>query len=1151
MYNFGLTNVRLEDYQQIEHNSGAHFIPSMGWAPFVNDNEQQECMLMVGYTKGQSDARYPFAFPWLGNNSEATSCPHDQAWSRRMCKHLEGGNGSNEGVGTAYYVSLKKAAYDAYGAIGALLYHPTHNCLVYTDKVMPSMVMDSGPLFGGDSFVSRFAFKQNNENKRCANAVKGSTAADCTEEFASGAEGTQTPAYAGGWNVRERESGDNESRHANFYNIVWYWTESYINTELRLGSDSAGERIYPYHFEGVGGGGSYGAISFVDDARTHDRGKAFSTKDSGDHQTANYYAYNQDYSKINEENIYTPLELQFDFCADCQERHPFRIAYSEQTFQEEQRDRYKSFLANNYKDIPAHRGEIWNMYTLNNSVFIHTAESMWRIDPSRNVVSPAAGERSVYIGTGDFFSNEIQEILQSDQGYLGCQSQWATMQTEAGTFWPDERQGHIFLQQENPKDLTNVGMKAWFENNMNIDIYDQYQLIYNEDFPFIDNPANPAGAGYNAVYDVRHNRFIITKRDYILNAPWDTTDPASPYYQVIEADEYSGNWVISGGTAANCDCQPNPVWEGYDNYVVTEITNALTGEQECEHTWTQTVTHTYTTSLPSDTHIWAFYDTTSMGQGAQDAAKASINTWIANENTTGGLLENWTGLVHHVTKGFPEEWVVWPEDAMASGENVFCICLLDESASRYHDMADYPNYGSQRTSDWNSDYTSYRNTWNAHTGAGKDCSSLIYCVANAAWKSSFVLHAFSAMHGSNIDSLPSCAGNTNPDDGVGKSCQVGVSGTGAGFVDLSMARTGTGAINPYAGELPMTDYGWGGRWDRRDDSDFGSNLGLDISEFVSAQTVTTTVNTTNDFRQVTPCNWENLMDTGSDICSTCGANATAGSIDITLNDNTTVSIQSLDEIFECKGWTSSFNLGLNQWVSFHSYMPHYFIGMRNHFYSGLNVGSWNVQKGVNIYRHGLVEPSKNNYQMYYGCIQPFIVDIISNDSPMNVNTYDNFHFMTDASYYDPTTGSYIDDRYITFDSVYLYNDYQVTGNLNFSIKDTNVSTMMQTSVTEVANSILLDRKERTWGFNGFRDMAIARGTATSLFTSAWSSVSTTHWLDKIINPLAVSSTKAWHERQYLGDKYLGIRLFFSNLAGQGKHKLVTNYLYGSAQQNIR
>jgi len=1151
LYNFGLTNVRLEDYVQIEHNSGNHFIPTMGWAPFSNDNEQQECMLMIGYTKGSPGTRYPYAFPWLGNNPEATNCPQDQAWSRRMCKYLEGGNGSNEGVGTAYYVSLKKKAYDAYGAIGSLLYHPTHNCLVYTDPVMPSMVMDSGPLFGGDSFVSRFAFKQGNENKRCANAVKGARTDDCVAEFASGAEGTQTPAYAGGWNVRERESGNNESRHAVYNNIVWYWTESYMNTELRNGNDVTGERIYPYHFEGVGGGGSYGAISFVDDARVHDRAKAFSTQDGGDHQTANYYDYNQDYSKINEENIYSPLPLQFDFCADCQERHPFRITYSEQTFQEEQRDRYKSFLANNYKDIPAHRGEIWNMFTLNNSVYIHTAESMWRIDPSRNVVSPAAGERSVYIGTGDFFSNDIQEILQSDQGYLGCQSQWATMQTETGTFWPDERQGHMFLQQENPKDLTNVGMKAWFENNMNIEIYDQYELIYKKKFPFIDNPANPAGAGYNAVYDVRHNRFIVTKRDYELRAPWDTTDPASPYYHVIEADEYSGNWVISGGAAATCDCQNNPLWEDFDNYVVTEITNALTGEQECEHTWTQTVTNTYTQSLPSDTHIWAFYDTTSMGAGAQAAAKASINNWISNENVPGGLLANWSGQVHHVTKGQPEEWVVWPIDAMATGENVFCICLLDESMNRYHGFGDIANYGAQRTNAWDTDYTSYRNAWNAHTGGGKEASSLIYSVANDAWKAAFVLHAFSAMHGNNIDNLPSCATNANPDDGVGKSCQVGVSGTGAGFVNLSMAYTGTGANNPYRNQPPMTDYGWGGRWDRRDDSDFGANLGLDISEFVSAQTVTTTVSVTNDFMQVTPCNWENLMDTGSDICSTCGANETAGNINITLNDNTVAIINSLDDIFECKSWTSSFNVGLNQWVSFHSYMPHYYVGMRNHFYSGLNVGSWNVQKGVEIYRHGLVPLTKNNYQTYYGCVQPFVVDIINNDSPLNVNTYDNFHFVTDASYYNSTTDSYVDDRYITFDSVLLYNDYQLTGNLNFAIKDTSVNTMMSTSVNEVANQLLLERKERTWGFNGFRDMAIARGTGTPLFTSAWSSVTTTHWLDKVVNPLAVSNTKAWYERQYLSDKYLGIRLFFSNLAGQGKHKLVMNYLYGSAQQNIR
>ena len=1177
MYNNSLTNVRLEDYVKIEHNSGQHFIPTMGWAPFSNDDQQQETLLMIGYTKGRTDARYPFAFPYPYHCPGFTPTGYDQSWSRRACHYLEGGNGSNEGLGTAYYVSLKKKAYDAYGAIGSLLYHPTHNCLVYTDAEMPSVTMNSGPLYGGDSFVSRFAFKMTSEHKRCATGVRGSRSDDCVEEFADG-DGTQTPAYSG-WAVRERESGDVESRHAIYNNIVWYWTESWMNTELRLGNDSTGERIYPYHFEGVGGGGSFGTLSFVDDSMAHDRGAAYSTDAGGEDQTANYYALNNDYNKVNTENIYSPLPLQYDFCADCQEHHPFRLSYSEQTFQEEQRDRYKSFLANNYKDIPAHRGIIWNMFTLNNSVYIHTAESMWRIDPSRNVVSPADGERSVYIGTGDFFSNEIQEILQSDHGYLGCQSQWATMQTESGTFWPDERQGHIFLQQQNPKDLTNVGMKAWFENNMNINIYDQYQEIYNVDFPFIDNPANPAGAGYVATYDIRHNRFIVTKRDYKLIAPWNTTDPASPYYHVIEADPYSGNWVVSGGAGANCDCQNNPLWENYDNYSVQEITNSLTGLKECEHTWTQTTTSTYTESIPSDTDIWVFYDTTSMSTTSGNNAKAAINTWVANEQGTGGMLENWSGNIYHMSTG-GEQWIRWPLGVMTgappttgaaaafggynssfgnsstfpgTSDNALVICLIDESNSGYHGTGGASG-GGAKTSTWNTDVAAFKAAWTAHTGGGGICDTLVLAVAvygtstdNA--KDDFIRHAFCAIHGNNITNLPvHTNGNPISPYANANSEQINVPSAGPGFVSLSNCIP----TNPYDGDDPLYDYGVRGRYDRRQASDFNSVIADDIGDFVSAQTVEHTVTTTNDFKQITPCNWENMMDTGSDICSTCGDNNTASPFNITLNDNTVAVINNLNEIFECGGWTASFNVGLNQWISFHSYMPHYYIPMRNYFYSGLNIGAWNVQKGTNIYRHEL-NSSRNNYQMYYGCIQPFVVDIISNDSPLNVNTYDNFHFITDVSYYDPVTKRYIDDRYITYDSVYLYNDYQITGNLNFRIKDTNVSTMMNTSVTEVNNQIALERKERTWGFNGFRDMAIARGTAAhaSLFTSAWSDISTQHWYDKIVNPLAVSTAKPWFERQYLSDKYLGIRLFFSNLAGQGKHKLVANYLYGSAQQNIR
>ena len=113
---------------------------------------------------------------------------------------------------------------------------------------------------------------------------------------------------------------------------------------------------------------------------------------------------------------------------------------------------------------------------------------------------------------------------------------------------------------------------------------------------------------------------------------------------------------------------------------------------------------------------------------------------------------------------------------------------------------------------------------------------------------------------------------------------------------------------------------------------------------------------------------------------------------------------------------------------------------------------------------------------------------------------------------------------------------------------------MQVSIQENISTCILDRKERTWSFNNFRDMAIGRDTGVPLFTSTWPNIMAEPYLDKIINPAAVSTAKTWSERQFLRDKYLGIRLFFSNLAGQtgaGRHKLVTTYMYGSAQQNNR
>ena len=56
------------------------------------------------------------------------------------------------------------------------------------------------------------------------------------------------------------------------------------------------------------------------------------------------------------------------------------------------------------------------------------------------------------------------------------------------------------------------------------------------------------------------------------------------------------------------------------------------------------------------------------------------------------------------------------------------------------------------------------------------------------------------------------------------------------------------------------------------------------------------------------------------------------------------------EYFCNKSWTMSFNLNTKTWISYHSYLPNFYIGENNFFYSGLNgccsVDEFKVLAGV-------------------------------------------------------------------------------------------------------------------------------------------------------------------------------------------------------------
>ena len=62
-----------------------------------------------------------------------------------------------------------------------------------------------------------------------------------------------------------------------------------------------------------------------------------------------------------------------------------------------------------------------------------------------------------------------------------------------------------------------------------------------------------------------------------------------------------------------------------------------------------------------------------------------------------------------------------------------------------------------------------------------------------------------------------------------------------------------------------------------------------------------------------------------------------------MSDNQPIIIRTVVDVtdpdyFCNKSWTLSFNMNTKSWISFHTYIPNFYIGENNFFYSGLNGG---------------------------------------------------------------------------------------------------------------------------------------------------------------------------------------------------------------------
>ena len=227
-------------------------------------------------------------------------------------------------------------------------------------------------------------------------------------------------------------------------------------------------------------------------------------------------------------------------------------------------------------------------------------------------------------------------------------------------------------------------------------------------------------------------------------------------------------------------------------------------------------------------------------------------------------------------------------------------------------------------------------------------------------------------------------------------------------------------------------------------------------------------------------------------------------------------------------WTLSFSLLTNSWISFHSYVPNFYISSPNNLYSFFD---------NHIYKHNI----KGEYGNIYGSICKHILEFTINNSPLQDKLWNNISFQTTCKEYNPSMDNYTVDNNTTFNSINLWNSYQASGELRLITKIEDEDYLLQQ--VNQTYSTLLERQEKNWFLNDFRNFKIDN-VPTWNYSIINQSNLYVYLGDKLFNGNCINPNKEWYNQDVFRDKYLNVRLTYDNLENK---KLITNFVIDNQQ----
>lgn len=413
---------------------------------------------------------------------------------------------------SSYYVSIKNNIYNQYGTICNIEYLETDGCSKNLDTPSPA-------IFGGDTYISRFALKRKmplfiqtrcdmpdnsdvlyeelsnvgtakyffNTPEPLLARITGSGSSDF-DIISLLTDLTNENTYQ--YDIKENKLFYQKGLITLFhYGIPYFLVESDINLNFRTGQNMKDKDFYP-HNKNL---------------------KQWLEEGNVPIETDNTYYYNNTYSKQNRESticsscIITPKDLI------CDSTNYNRLIYSDPSTSENKDDNWLTFKANNYYDFDLTKGKLISADGIEDDKVLVRLERSTQIFNAYDTIQ--ASSTNIQVGTGGMFSSRPKDIAVTDLGYAGTQHR-DILHTEFGHIWADAERGQVFklgLGGSGIEELSNKGMRSWFKENLPFHIKNA--------FPSIDIDNNLNGIGLHYGYDRRFSRFLLTKLDYKVLDP--------------------------------------------------------------------------------------------------------------------------------------------------------------------------------------------------------------------------------------------------------------------------------------------------------------------------------------------------------------------------------------------------------------------------------------------------------------------------------------------------------------------------------------------------------------------------------------------------------------------------------------------------------